>query len=924
MNWGWGGWNDGYFLLSALNVSDGRKWNWDQEIYCGIKKYEKEAVVDGLRFEDTGNMTAVLTGGQANGNFVVPSSVEIGGQLCQVTSIGKEAFRNNTDITTLVIPASITYIGEMAFRNCSNLRELTLEDNAGYTLTFGNNVFEDCNLEKAYVGRNTANAPLQYKRSLKDVAFGDGVYALNDYELYSTGITSLTIPASVTKIGYAALGDCRNLNNVNVDAANSYYCSEEGVLYDKSKLVLICYPARKDSKEFVCPESITTISEYAFSNAEYLEKITINSNLKKIGERAFSNNGLRSIYALCTTPPSCESNSFEGNVPNNVILYVPKGCLDAYKSAVGWENLKNIQEIEEETDSFRFTINGSTAILTGGDADESLVIPSVVNVNGTDFPVTAINDGAFRDNLKIREVTIPASVVTVGDKAFSGCTYLESLAIEDGQKTLAFGADVFDNCAIKEAYIGREMNGAPLRGMSTLAKVSFGKSVSSVKDYEFFNTGLTDMLIPAQIKSIGYAAFGNCQDMRKFEVEEGNDNYFAESDVLFANTHFSRTGVIYSESKKFLLYYPAQKVETEFICPADVSEIAEYAFAGQEHLEMLTLYPGVTNIGAYAFSNSQLKILNIASSLPPTCQENSFDGLSTGDVTLCVPQWDIDAYKTATGWNAIGKIMSLDDNAGDLIYSITDRYVMLTGCNVSGVVNIPASITLGNVTLAVNYISDNAFRENTKVTQINVPASVISIESKAFYKASQLKEINVDADNRYYASEEGGLYNKEKSTLILLPENSKITEFEVPETVTKIKRMAICGSKVVSIILPADIKEIETDAIFCYRLESLYMKSIYPPAIEENTFSAIILLVANPTLYVPKGSLEAYKNASGWHQFGKIAEMDYSGVAPVVADKDNTSAVYSIGGKLIKKGTKSIDSLPHGVYIVNGRKILVK
>lgn len=347
MNWGWGGWNDGYFLLSALNTSDDRQWNWEQVIFCGIKKYEKKTQIDGLIFEDSGSESVTLTGGKPSGNFVVPSNVQFNGRLCKVTAIGKEAFRNNTDITSLTIPTSIGNIGEMAFRGCANLKEITIEDKSEYILSFENNVFEDCNIEKVYVGRNLANTPLRGMKSLKTVELGNGVTTLNDFELFGTGIKMVSIPSQIEMIGKGALGDCLSLLGVGVDKNNSKYSSEDGVLYDKGKTTLLFLPYNSRISYFEIPESVIKINSRSI-DSKNIEAIVIPANIQTIEADAILCSRLKRVYMNNPIPPSVNENCFSASLfyVTSPTLYVPAGSFELYKKAKCWSRFPRIMELD--------------------------------------------------------------------------------------------------------------------------------------------------------------------------------------------------------------------------------------------------------------------------------------------------------------------------------------------------------------------------------------------------------------------------------------------------------------------------------------------------------------------------------------------------------------------------------------------------
>jgi len=95
-------------------------------------------------------------------------------------------------------------------------------------------------------------------------------------------LTSVTIPSSVTTIGVGAFAQCTHLTSIVVDASNPAYSSQDDVLYDKAKTVLIQYPGGK-SGGFIIPNSVTSIGHQAFFGCYLLPSVTIPSSVTSIG-----------------------------------------------------------------------------------------------------------------------------------------------------------------------------------------------------------------------------------------------------------------------------------------------------------------------------------------------------------------------------------------------------------------------------------------------------------------------------------------------------------------------------------------------------------------------------------------------------------------------------------------------------------------
>ena len=156
-----------------------------------------------------------------------------------VTSIGNCAFRYCTSLKSITIPNSVIEIGSSAFSGCSSLTSITIPN------------------------------------SVTEI----GVYAFKG----CTSLTSITIPNSVTNIGDSTFWGCSSLTAIYVAVDNKNYTSVNGVLFNKDKTALICYPAGKTDKSYNITNSVTSIGDYAFNGCSSLTSITIPDSVTSIG-----------------------------------------------------------------------------------------------------------------------------------------------------------------------------------------------------------------------------------------------------------------------------------------------------------------------------------------------------------------------------------------------------------------------------------------------------------------------------------------------------------------------------------------------------------------------------------------------------------------------------------------------------------------
>ncbi|MBR1520755.1 MAG: leucine-rich repeat domain-containing protein [Bacteroidaceae bacterium] len=202
--------------------------------------------VDGIYYNlDKDEKQAEVTYGNSKytDKVVIPESFSYDEVIYSVTSIGWDAFRNCSDLTSVTIPNSVTSIGRGAFRNCRDLTSVTIPNS---------------------------------------------VTSIGEYSFYGcSGLTSLSIPNSVMSIGYFAFIDCNDLISVYItDLAAWCNISFDGdgsnPLYHAN-----IFLNGEEVTDLVIPNGVTSIGGRAFRNCRGLTSVTIPNSVTSIGESAF-------------------------------------------------------------------------------------------------------------------------------------------------------------------------------------------------------------------------------------------------------------------------------------------------------------------------------------------------------------------------------------------------------------------------------------------------------------------------------------------------------------------------------------------------------------------------------------------------------------------------------------------------------------
>ena len=371
-----------------------------------------------------------------------------------VTAIGFGAFQNCSNLTKMIIPNSVTEIGGCAFYDCRNLESVKLSENIKI---IGNSAFYDC-------------------YSLKSAIIPNSVTTIGERCFRNCPVlTSITIGNSVKEIGRWAF-DCdsylgQSLTKVNISSIDSW-C---GIKFEESQANPLyfahhLYLNGNEVTNLEIPETVTSISDYAFVGCTGLKTVSIPTSVTAIGSHAFEKSGITSVE-VPNSVKNIGTNAF-ANCEELQTAVIPNSIVEIPKYL--FQNSSQLKKV-----SLPNTINTIGYSTFYG----------CTNLSDIEIPnsVTVIEQSAFEKCSNLSSIVIPNSVKTLNSSAFSECTGLTSVSISENLEELK--GNTFANCtSLKSVVISDKITkiaGSDFAGCTSLEEVTIGKSVKEIGDYTF-------------------------------------------------------------------------------------------------------------------------------------------------------------------------------------------------------------------------------------------------------------------------------------------------------------------------------------------------------------------------------------------------------------------------------------------------------
>ena len=525
-----------------------------------------------------------------------------------VTSIGDEAFKNNTSMVSVSIPDSVKSIGDSAFYGCTSLLGVVIPDSVEKT---GRCAFQKCSkLASAYLPVNekftVINTGTFYEcMSLKEIIVPDNIVKIEFDAFYNCrNLKNIDLSKNLITVGYNVFGNCKSISKIEIpkslknfdstwgSGTNTKYgvfggCSNLKTVKFEEGSTIVCpalFMGCDGIEEIELPDTIAKIGNSAFKSCKNLNKVIISESVTEIDNQAFAEcSGLTDVEMQEGLNKICSRAFYKCgkitsiNIPDSVETI-------EFEAFYQCDKLENIKLSEN---------------------------------------LTIVGYGVFGDCISIGKIEIPrtlkgfntswGSSTNTSYGVFGGCSNLKTVKFEEGSTVvcaaLFMGCDGIEKIELPNTIT--EIGDSSFRNCKNLVKITMNNGIDILEDFVFKGcSSLTTIDIPNTVKAIGSSSFQGCTSLTEVHL----------SDILKeipAST--------FSGCKKL----------TTINFPSTLTTIGDSAFSGCEFLPEAILPSGVEKIESNAFKNCKAMKKAVVPDTVSSIGSSAFYGCEAlADITL--------------------------------------------------------------------------------------------------------------------------------------------------------------------------------------------------------------------------------------------------------------------------------------------------
>lgn len=492
------------------------------------------------RITDTGvAVNNLAKDNNLNGIVYVPEEVQYGSTTYKVTGID---YLGNRDIKEISLPGTIKKIADRTFMNCKNLQTVKLGVGISYV---SNEMFYNCtalqNISLPNSLQYISTTAFRGCTSLKSIQLPESLDSLGDYVfLDCESLSNIVLPKSLHAIGHSCFSGCNELSTIKVSPANPYFSTDGKAIFNKDKTVLY---TTIPLTSYNIPSTVRELESYAFSAQTDMTSITMPEGLTSIGRSAFSSCYKLEQLVIPSTVRSIDAGAFHGCSALNKIN-IPQGIKSLADGVLSNSGIK--------------TLDIPSSVNYIGERAFSKC-KSLLSINLPDG-LTLLNYGLFEECEQLSDIQIPSTVTTIKEDAFNGCKALKTITLPASLSTLEnepySGSGIFSGCSALKSILVEAGN----KYFESDGTALYNKTKDTLI---CFPRGVTDVVVPQSVKTIGRKAFFGCDSLQNIMFDDG------VSDLVIEERAFEKCKNI----NKFVITSAIKEVKYDAFKDAHINQL---------------------------------------------------------------------------------------------------------------------------------------------------------------------------------------------------------------------------------------------------------------------------------------------------------------------------------------------------------------